>query len=39
VIEQFTYLLFIRHLFDLHTREENKANRLAADDAAHLPGG
>ena len=28
VIEQITYLLFIRRLDDLHTREENKANRL-----------
>ena len=28
VIEQVTYLLFIRRLDDLHTLEENKANRL-----------
>ena len=28
VIEQFTYLLFLRRLDDLHTLEENKANRL-----------
>ncbi|MFO0700225.1 MAG: class I SAM-dependent DNA methyltransferase [Nitrospira sp.] len=28
VIEQITYLLFIRRLEDLHTLEENKANRL-----------
>jgi type I restriction enzyme M protein len=28
VIEQITYLLFIKRLDDLHTREENKANRL-----------
>ena len=28
VIEQITYLLFIRGLDDVHTREENKANRL-----------
>jgi type I restriction enzyme M protein len=28
VIEQITYLLFIRRLDDLHTLEENKANRL-----------
>ncbi|HEY9381309.1 MAG TPA: class I SAM-dependent DNA methyltransferase, partial [Burkholderiales bacterium] len=28
VIEQLTYLLFIRRLDDLHTLEENKANRL-----------
>ena len=28
VIEQITYLLFIRRLDDLHTREENKATRL-----------
>ena len=29
VMEQITYLLFIRRLDDLQTREENKANRLA----------
>jgi type I restriction enzyme M protein len=28
IIEQITYLLFIRRLDDLHTLEENKANRL-----------
>lgn len=28
VIEQITYLLFIRRLDDLHTLEEAKANRL-----------
>ncbi|HWO42234.1 MAG TPA: class I SAM-dependent DNA methyltransferase [Candidatus Eisenbacteria bacterium] len=28
VIEQLTYLLFIKRLDDLHTLEENKANRL-----------
>ncbi len=28
VIEQMTYLLFIRRLDDLHTLEENRANRL-----------
>lgn len=28
VMEQITYLLFIRGLDDAHTREENKANRL-----------
>src|SRR5437763_15460018 len=28
VIEQITYLLFIGRLDDLHTLEENKANRL-----------
>ena len=28
VIEQITYLLFMRGLDDLHTLEENKANRL-----------
>jgi type I restriction enzyme M protein len=28
VIEQFTYLLFLRRLDDLNTLEENKANRL-----------
>ncbi|WP_219322632.1 class I SAM-dependent DNA methyltransferase [Methylovirgula sp. HY1] len=29
VIEQITYLLFMRGLDEAHTREENKANRLA----------
>ena len=28
VIEQITYLLFLRRLDDMHTLEENKANRL-----------
>ena len=28
VIEQITYLLFLRRLDDLHTLEENKATRL-----------
>ena len=28
VIEQITYLLFMRGLDEAHTREENKANRL-----------
>src|ERR1044071_5843940 len=28
VIEQITYLLFLRRLDDLHTREENKATSL-----------
>ena len=28
VIEQITYLLFLKRLDDLHTLEENKANRL-----------
>ncbi len=28
VMEQITYLLFIRGLDDAHTREENRANRL-----------
>src|SRR3981189_796299 len=28
VIEQITYLLFIKRLDDLHTLEENRANRL-----------
>ena len=28
VIEQITYLLFLRRLDDLHTRQENRANRL-----------
>lgn len=28
VIEQITYLLFIKRLDDLHTTEEKKANRL-----------
>ena len=37
VIEQITYLLFLKRLDDLHTLEENKAARLkTADRAAHL---
>ena len=28
VIEQITYLLFLRRLDDMHTLQENKANRL-----------
>jgi type I restriction enzyme M protein len=28
VVEQITYLLFMRGLDEAHTREENKANRL-----------
>ncbi len=40
VIEQITYLLFLRRLDDLHTLEENKATRLKqADGAPHLPRG
>jgi len=31
VIEQITYLLFLRRLDELHTLEENKANRLKQD--------
>ncbi|ASD22833.1 DNA methyltransferase [Cryobacterium sp. LW097] len=48
VIEQITYLLFIKRLDELHTKEENKANRLGVaivnrvfpegyDDAARTP--
>jgi type I restriction enzyme M protein len=36
VIEQITYLLFIRRLDDLQTLEENKANRLKAPIARHI---
>ncbi len=40
VIEQITYLLFIRRLDDLHTLEENKANRLKQPmERRDLPGG
>ena len=40
VIEQITYLLFLKRLDDLQTLEENKATRLKqADGAAHLPRG
>ena len=48
VIEQITYLLFIKRLDELHTKEENKANRLGVamenrvfpegeDDAVRTP--
>ncbi|TFD36623.1 SAM-dependent DNA methyltransferase [Cryobacterium sp. TMT2-10] len=48
IIEQITYLLFIKRLDELHTKEENKANRLGVaienrvfpegdDDAARTP--
>jgi type I restriction enzyme M protein len=36
VIEQITYLLFIRGLDDAHTREENKANRLGKSMARRI---
>ena len=36
VIEQITYLLFLRRLDDLHTLEENKANRLGHPMARHI---
>jgi type I restriction enzyme M protein len=36
VIEQITYLLFLRRLDDLHTLEENKANRLGRPMARHI---
>jgi type I restriction enzyme M protein len=36
VIEQITYLLFLRRLDDLHTLEENKANRLGLPMARHI---
>ena len=40
VIEQITYLLFLRRLDDLQTLEENKADAARqADRAAHLPDG
>ena len=40
VIEQITYLLFLRRLDDLQTLEENKATRLKKPDGApHLPRG
>ena len=41
VIEQITYLLFIKRLDDLHTLEENKANRTEASrsNAASSPTG
>jgi type I restriction enzyme M protein len=36
VMEQITYLLFIRGLDDAHTREENKANRLGRPMAQRI---
>ncbi|HJR14566.1 MAG TPA: type I restriction-modification system subunit M N-terminal domain-containing protein [Rhodanobacteraceae bacterium] len=36
VIEQITYLLFIRRLDDLQTLEENKANRLKQPMQRHI---
>jgi len=36
VIEQITYLLFLRRLDDLHTAEENKARRLSAPMERHI---
>jgi type I restriction enzyme M protein len=36
VIEQITYLLFLRRLDDLHTLEENKANRLVRPMERHI---
>ena len=36
VIEQITYLLFLRRLDDLHTLEENKASRLKAPMARRI---
>lgn len=36
VIEQITYLLFIRGLDDAHTREENRANRLGKSMARRI---
>ena len=39
VMEQITYLLFLRRLDDMHTLEENKANRLKkAMERWGLPG-
>jgi len=35
VIEQITYLLFLRRLDDLHTLEENKSNRLKRHAMLH----
>jgi type I restriction enzyme M protein len=37
VIEQITYLLFIRRLDDAHTLEEGKAWRWAPDGEPHVP--
>jgi type I restriction enzyme M protein len=40
VMEQITYLLFLRRLDDLHTLEENKSVRLGkADERRVFPGG
>jgi HsdM-like protein len=39
VIEQITYLLFIRRLDDLHTLEENKANRRRRLAGPRMAGG
>src|SRR5437660_12863414 len=40
VIEQITYLLFLRRLDDLHTLEENKATRLKRSiERPVFPGG
>ena len=36
VIEQITYLLFLRRLDDLHTLEENKAARLGGPSARRV---
>lgn len=36
VIEQITYLLFIRRLDELHTLEENKANRVKQPMGRHI---
>src|SRR3954466_2482350 len=36
VIEQITYLLFLRRLDDLHTLEENKAARLRKPVERHV---
>src|SRR3954454_3426724 len=36
VIEQITYLLFLRRLDDLHTLEENKATRLGRPIERHI---
>src|SRR5438477_3834754 len=36
VIEQITYLLFLRRLDDLHTLEENKSSRLKQPMARHV---
>ena len=38
VMEQITYLLFIRRLDELQTGKENKANRFGASGIADLPG-